>query len=206
MKSKAELSEFPKDKRLDDLYFDNLGILKFKKLASIVSLVLTLSHGQASVERGFSQNNSVLQVNQSADTIISKRIIKDHMLANDLKPFTIEINSSLIKAFRSARMKYEEFLKSKKEMKSANEVETKAHQISSDIEKLKVQCKTLERTVEMLNTEFVDCIKHAEEKNDMSLVKKGNALKRKSEESKSELEILSKQIEDLKQKRKKLLH
>jgi len=61
LKSKAELSEFPKDERLDDLYFDILGVSKFKKLVSIVSLVLTLSHGQASVECGFSQNNSVLQ-------------------------------------------------------------------------------------------------------------------------------------------------
>jgi len=117
--------------------------------------------------------------NQSADTIISKRIIKDHMLANDMKPFTIEIDSSLIRAFRSARMKYEEFLKSKKEMKSVNEAEMKALQISSDIEKLNAHCKTLERTVEMMNTEFVDCIKLAEEKDVMSLVKKGNALNAK---------------------------
>ena len=57
----------------------------------------------------------------------------------------------------------------------------------------------------MLDLDFVQCIKLAEEKNDMSLVKKGNALKRKSEETKSELEILNSQLKVLKEKRQKLL-
>ena len=83
--------EFPKDERLVKLYFDTFGISRFKKLASVVALVLTLSHGQASVERGFSQNN-LIQVKMSPDTIISKKIIKDHMLANNLKPHTITID------------------------------------------------------------------------------------------------------------------
>ena len=83
--------EFPKDERLEKLYFDTFGISRFKKLASVVALVLTLSHGQASVERGFSQNN-LIQVKMSLDTIISKKIIKDHMLANNLKPHTINID------------------------------------------------------------------------------------------------------------------
>ena len=36
----------------------------------------------------------------------------------------------------------------------------------------------------MLDTDFIHCIKSAEEKDDMSLVKKGNSLKHKSEETK----------------------
>ena len=55
MKFKENLMEF---ERLDELYFDTLGVSRFKKLASVVALVLTLSHGQASVKRGFSQNKS----------------------------------------------------------------------------------------------------------------------------------------------------
>ena len=70
MKFKENVMEFPKDEQLDELYFDTLGVSKFKKLASVVALVLTLSHGQASAERGFSQNNNLIQVNMSLDTII----------------------------------------------------------------------------------------------------------------------------------------
>ena len=58
----------------------------------------------------------------------------------------------------------------------------------------------------MLDTDFVQCIKSAQEKNDMNLVKKGNALKRKSEETKSELDILLNEVKNLKEKRRKLLH
>ena len=43
----------------------------------------------------------------------------------------------------------------------------------------------------------------AEKKDDMSFVIKGNGLKRKSEESKKEMEALEKQITELESKRKK---
>ena len=39
MKFKEKLMEFPK------LYVDTLGVFRFKKLTSVVALVLTLSHG-----------------------------------------------------------------------------------------------------------------------------------------------------------------
>ena len=67
MKFKENLMEF---ERLDELYFDTLGVSRFKKLASVVPLVLTLSHGQASVKRGFSQNNGLIQVNMSIQSKI----------------------------------------------------------------------------------------------------------------------------------------
>ena len=121
------------------------------------------------------------------------------MLAINLKPFTITIDSSVMQAFRSARMKYEENLKSEKEKKSVGEKETQALQISSDIENLCSKCSTLERTIKMLDTDFIRCIKSAEEKDDTSLVEKGNALKRKSEETKSELDILLNEVKKLKE-------
>ena len=58
----------------------------------------------------------------------------------------------------------------------------------------------------MLDTDFIWCINSVEERDDMSLVKKGNALKRKSEETKSEVDILLNEVKNLKEKRRKLLH
>ena len=49
-----------------------LDVSRFKKLGSVVAFILTLSHGQVSVERGFTQNNNLSQVNLSPDTIIFK--------------------------------------------------------------------------------------------------------------------------------------
>ena len=150
MKFKEKLMEFPKDERLDELYFGTLGFSRFKKLASVVALVLTLSHGQASVERGFNQNSNLIQVNMSPNTIISKWFIKDHMLANDLKSYTITSVSSIMKPFPSARMRYEEYLKLKKGRKSVSEKETQVLQISSDIKNLFRKCSTLEQPIKML--------------------------------------------------------
>ena len=142
----------------------------------------------------------------SPNTVISKQIIKDHMLANNLKPYTITIDSSIMKAFRSARMKYEEYLNRRTKRDLSVKKETQAIQISSDIENLCSKCSTLEQIIKMLDTDFIQCIKSAEEKDDMSLVKKGNALKRKSEETKSELNILLNEVKNLKKKRRRLLH
>ena len=65
--------------------FDTNAMSKYSNVSFVIKLFLTLSHGQASVERGFSNNKSILKTNMSAETVISKR------LANALKPHTIEI-------------------------------------------------------------------------------------------------------------------
>ena len=39
--------------------------------------VFVQSHGQASVERGFNDDNLVLKLNQNDDTVVIRRFIKD---------------------------------------------------------------------------------------------------------------------------------
>ena len=76
MKFKETLMEFPKDEHLGKLYFATLGVSRFKTLASVVALVLTLSHGQVSVECGFSQNNSLIQVNMPPIQLFLNKLSK----------------------------------------------------------------------------------------------------------------------------------
>ena len=54
-------------------------------------MILTLSHRQASVERDFSINKSLVKVNMKEETIVAKKTICDYMLADSLKPYTVEI-------------------------------------------------------------------------------------------------------------------
>ena len=73
--------------RLDDFFFTKLDVeKKYPELSKviIIIIILTLSHGRADTERGFSQNKTMLQQNIKEDSISSKRIIEDHMLANKL--------------------------------------------------------------------------------------------------------------------------
>ena len=72
--------------RLDDFFFTKLDVeKKYPELSKvIIIIILTLSHGRADTERGFFQNKTMLQQNIKEDSISSKRIIEDHMLANKL--------------------------------------------------------------------------------------------------------------------------
>ena len=58
--------------RLDEFYFEKIGIQKYGELSFVIRLILTLSHGQASVERGFSINNAILEINMLPETVASK--------------------------------------------------------------------------------------------------------------------------------------
>ena len=60
--------------------------------------------------------------------------------------------------------------------------------IAADIDKLKRG--QLERSVEMMEIEFVECIKLAEDKDDMAYVDKGIGLKRKSIETKDSMKVV----------------
>lgn len=87
---------------------------KHINLSFIVKIPLTLSHDQAAVERSFSVNNNIIQINMYATTIISKRFIKDYMLANGLQPHTIEITKPLVKPYKSAYAAYKAHLEEEK--------------------------------------------------------------------------------------------
>ena len=137
------------------------------------------------------------------NTIISKRLIKDHMLAHRLEPHTIEITKPMIKSFRAARQRYDIHLEKEKKLKEKNDAERRAQIIAPDIEKLKLKQKNLAKAIELVETECFQCMELAEKKDDTSFVIKGNGLKRKTEESKKEMEALEKRITELESKRKK---
>ena len=73
----------------------------------ILQPVLTLSHGQASIERGFSANKTILEENMDKESIISRRFIKNYTNANNLKPHEVKITDPLILLVKSARKNYE---------------------------------------------------------------------------------------------------
>ena len=80
---------------LDEFYFEKIGIQKYGELSFVIRLILTLSHGQASVERGFSINNAILEMNMLLETVVSKRTVRDHMIAKGLQPHTIKLDKPI---------------------------------------------------------------------------------------------------------------
>ena len=73
-------------------------------LSFILKIILIMSHGQASVERGFSLNDSMKQTNIAPETIISKRLIKDYILANKITVDKVGNTRDIIKTYTKSHM------------------------------------------------------------------------------------------------------
>ena len=55
-----ELRGFARKVLLEKFYFEEISIQKYEEIAEVLKTVLTLSYAQASVELGFSHNNTVV--------------------------------------------------------------------------------------------------------------------------------------------------
>ena len=79
-----------------------------------MKIILTLSHGQASVERGFSINKSLLVHNLTETSLISERIVLDHLRSKNVSSEIFEVCEKIRKTVRSVRGKYYFFGRSEK--------------------------------------------------------------------------------------------
>lgn len=127
LQSLKDFSEI--NQRLDTLYFHDLNIgEKYPNMSFVIRLICTLSHGQSSVERDFSLKTNLEQDNQSELTVVSRRICKDYMVANKVKPSDLEVDKKLLLAVKSARRKYVEYME--EEAKKKKPVEETVEQIA----------------------------------------------------------------------------
>ena len=56
-----------------------MGEKKYEQLWEVFKLLLTLSHGQAAVERGFSTNKLSMKANMNQESLIALRRVHDGM-------------------------------------------------------------------------------------------------------------------------------
>ena len=98
------------EKELDKFNSSKVGVKHFKEFSVFVKLVLTLSHGQASVET----------IKSSKKGPLLQKTLKDHMTANDLKPDSVLIIIKLLLSVASARQKYKDSLEKKERRKKVN--------------------------------------------------------------------------------------
>ena len=87
------------EQQLDEFFMKQTGIVSYTNLLLILKLVLVLSHGQANVERCFSVNNNVLKCDVSEKSIMSRKLIIDHMESHNLLPQSFSITKRLLHLF-----------------------------------------------------------------------------------------------------------
>ena len=125
------------------------------------------------------------------------------MLANNLSPSTIHITKEMYSDYKAARVKYEIFLEEERNKKEKSQNNNQKVIIGEEINSIKLITEK-EKTHKFLETESFQAMKDAEAKNDMSYVKKANALKRSRDETEDEVKTLRKTLLSLEEKRAKL--
>ncbi|XP_041775449.1 uncharacterized protein LOC121595491 [Anopheles merus] len=101
--------------RLDNFWFKVLADSRkeFSNLRIFLKKILILSHGNATLERGFSINKECLIVNLIDESLVAQRIVYDAIL-NAGGVLGVDINKSLIQYARNAHGRYVESLEQKK--------------------------------------------------------------------------------------------
>ena len=87
------------EQQLDEFFMKQTGIVSYTNLLLILKLVLVLSHGQANLEGCFSVNNNVLKCNMSEKSIMSQKLIIDHMKSHNLCHSLSSLQSSFCSLF-----------------------------------------------------------------------------------------------------------
>ena len=129
------LSFSPKTQRIDEFFVNHMSAESFPKLVTVVKLLLLLSHGQASVERGFSVNKETIADNVSQKTLVGRRVICDHVCTVG-GVLNVSITKELMQSVSSSRKKYEQHLKQNKQEKKTKERDQKRKQIQEEADEL----------------------------------------------------------------------
>ena len=79
---------------------------KFIMLQMVLKMLMILSHGQATVERGFSVNSKFLVENLHTGSLIAQRHIHYHMESYDLEAHYLDVTRELLDSVSSARKCY----------------------------------------------------------------------------------------------------
>ena len=111
----------------------------------VFKVLLYLSHGQASVERGFSVISNLLVKNIHEDSLIVQRIFHDYM---KLEAFEVKATKSCLDNVNSARRRYFDVLKQKSVSNQSSEWQTKIDSINEEINLVNQEISLLETTID----------------------------------------------------------
>jgi len=115
------------------------------RLWDIFKLLLTLSHGQATIERGFSQNKDIMCDNLAERTLVAQHVIIDHInYVGGLGK--VKVSKQMLLSAPTARNKYQMYLdKEKKKRKETENHERKA--IDAELQDVNLKKPFLKKTL-----------------------------------------------------------
>ena len=111
-------NEFEESKnRLDSFLWKYMGSdSNYKSIWLIFKIILVLSHGQATAERGFNENKMLLAENLDMESLIAQRMICNYMKRKNFESHNFPISKNLISSVKSALQKYQQSLVDKSKL------------------------------------------------------------------------------------------
>ena len=113
----------------------------------------------------------------SEDSIVAKKIIKDHMISNKLTPESVQINNKLLRSVSTARQKYGDQLAENKKTKNQECIKNQKCILLDEIREVVAKLDELQKTCKSLEAEYVASVTLAEKEMKMSHIIKANTLK-----------------------------
>lgn len=165
------------------------------RLWTIVNLLLLLSHGQSSVERGFSYNKEISVENLSQVSVIAQRRITEHIkrCGGTIK---VPITKELLSAAASGRQNYHQYLEKEKEEKRKQQEKRKLDSGVQEVQDLKKKRQKLMNECNDLTSEADKLASQAEDKGNFMLLSRSNALREKSRSKHQEVASLDIEIQE----------
>lgn len=182
--------------RVDTLLFETVGTKpSFSTVWIVMKLVLVLSHGQASVERGFSINKEVIVENQKELSVVAQRLIVDHV--QSVRGVTkVKITKELLQSAAGARQKYHAYLDEQKRVAEKQAVDLKRKALSDELHDLKKKRATIEADICALETSADKYAEKAEKTGNLTFISKSNSFRRTIKEKKASLVTVERQIDE----------
>ena len=170
----SEVKQYHKDKfagfsfrvdRLDTFFFEELNKQKtYESLWCTIQLLLTLSHGQAAVERGFSVNKEVLALNLKAVSLTALCLIHD-TISGQIEMGDYIITDELLTSCSHASKRYRMYLIERQKEDQESEKIRKRKALQEELIAAKKRKTELQATAQKLVDSADMKAKEAEKRN-----------------------------------------
>ena len=177
--------------RLDSSWSEILQMqVEYQDLWLTMQLHLTLSHGQATVERGFSVNKEVLTPNLQEVSLQAIGLVHSSVLAQNIKVADFVITEALLSSCSHASNRCNMYLMDKKEEKEKTEKGRKRKALEEDLIAAKKERLELEKVSKKLLDTADKKAKDTKKKKDGTVMKalliESNASRERAEQNPKE--------------------
>ena len=194
--NKSDFVKFNKSSDRVDLFFGKyINTSEYEQMWCVFKLLSCLSHGQASVERGFSVNSNLLVENMHEDSLIAQRIVHDHVKSLKLEAYEVKVTKTCLDNANSARRRYFDALKQKSVSNQRSERQTKIDSINEEINLVNQEISLLETTIDNPRKNAVTLAEKALMRTTFAEMKsslsESNVLKRAANEKQEKLDTVN---------------